>query len=434
MSKARTTLDREREKRSAARKIPTKNEHVAPHDDRLNVLGWPKLDPAAFYGLAGSLVKTIDPHTEADPIAILFQVLVGFGSIIGRNAYFPHEADQHFGNEFLVLVGDTASGRKGTSWGHVHRLLNAVDPDWAENRIMGGLSSGEGLLHEVRDPARDDSGVTDKRLLVNEPEFAGVLKQFERKGNTLSVVLRQGWEGRPLRTLTKATPAKCNAPHISVIGHITPDELRRYLTATDAANGVANRHLFVCVKRSKMLPHGGNLDPAALEPFQQEMKMAAEFARHAGPVYRDDDARDLWETVYPRLSTGRPGLAGAVTARALAHVTRLSLQYAMLERSPFITSDHLRAALACWDYAAASVLFIFGDSLGDSVADEIRERLKECHKGITRTEIRDHFGRHKSAEAIDRALILLEQLGYAERQSVTTSGRPAECWFVSTRA
>ena len=31
------------------------------------------------------------------------------------------------------------------------------------------------------------------------------------------------------------------------------------------ANGYANRFLFVCVRRSKKLPHGGNLAPSDIE-------------------------------------------------------------------------------------------------------------------------------------------------------------------------
>ena len=40
--------------------------------------------------------------------------------------------------------------------------------------------------------------------------------------------------------MTKS-PAKATDAHISVIGHITTDELRRSLTRTEAANGFANR-------------------------------------------------------------------------------------------------------------------------------------------------------------------------------------------------
>ena len=45
---------------------------------------------------------------------------------------------------------------------------------------------------------------------------------------------------------------------ISVIGHITEDELRARLTRTDVANGFGNRFMFMLVKRSKVLPFGGD--------------------------------------------------------------------------------------------------------------------------------------------------------------------------------
>ena len=50
-----------------------------------------------------------------------------------------------------------------------------ADPQ-IDRRILTGLSSGEGLIHSVRDPAGQDPGATDRRLLVIEPEFVSVLK------------------------------------------------------------------------------------------------------------------------------------------------------------------------------------------------------------------------------------------------------------------
>src|SRR5205823_2555764 len=101
-------------------------------------------------------------------------------------------------------------------------------------------SSGEGLIWAVRDrimkrekvkekgevsyvEVEADPGVSDKRLLVYEPEFANVLKQTERQGNTLSAILRQAWDGLDLRTLTKNSPARSTGAHVSLIGHITSD-------------------------------------------------------------------------------------------------------------------------------------------------------------------------------------------------------------------
>jgi Protein of unknown function (DUF3987) len=82
---------------------------------------------------------------------------------------------------------------------------------------------------------------------------------MERHGNTLSQLIRKAWDGDKLSTLTKTSPLTATNPHISVIGHITEIELKARLTRTDAANGFANRFLFVLVKRSQKLPFGGNL-------------------------------------------------------------------------------------------------------------------------------------------------------------------------------
>jgi hypothetical protein len=103
--------------------------------------GWPTIAEAAFHGPAGEFVLRTEPHSEAHPMALLSQFLVAFGCACGRGAYYQVEADHHYTNEFVVLVGPTATGRKGSSWGHVRRLLADADPAFA-SCLVGGLSSG----------------------------------------------------------------------------------------------------------------------------------------------------------------------------------------------------------------------------------------------------------------------------------------------------
>ena len=95
---------------------------------------------AAFTGLAGEIVAAIEPHSESDPLAILAQLLVCFGSAIGRGAHYAVEASEHHGNEFVLLVGPTAKGRKGSAWDHVERIFTSIDPCWASERIVSGLT------------------------------------------------------------------------------------------------------------------------------------------------------------------------------------------------------------------------------------------------------------------------------------------------------
>lgn len=138
--------------------------------------------------MAGAIAETIAPHSEADPVAILAQLLVGAGAIIGRGAWAAVEATRHHPNEFVVLVGDSAKARKGSSWDHVERVLHQADASFAA-RVRTGLSTGEGLIWAARDPDGTDTGAPNPRLLVVEPEFVSVLKATGRDINTLSPVL-----------------------------------------------------------------------------------------------------------------------------------------------------------------------------------------------------------------------------------------------------
>ena len=74
--------------------------------------GWPAPpERAVYHELLGEIVGTIAPHTEADPVAILTQLLVAFGAAVGRGAYFQVEATRHHPNEYMCLVGDSARAR-----------------------------------------------------------------------------------------------------------------------------------------------------------------------------------------------------------------------------------------------------------------------------------------------------------------------------------
>lgn len=419
-------------------------------ESEISIQQWPNPPgPAAFYGLAGDITHAIEPHTEADPAALLIQTLTIFGNLIGRSAHFTAEASGHYLNLFVVLVGRTAKGRKGSSLQQTFRLMGGLDEQWTAHCMRSGLSSGEGLIWAVRDPIEKqepvkekgrvkeyqtvmvDEGVADKRLLVTESEFAQTLKVAAREGNTLSAVIRQAWDTGNLRTLTKNSPACATEAHISIIGHITRDELTRYLNTTEASNGFANRFLWACVRRSKVLPEGGKLDEVDFGETVRRLRAARDFASGIHEMKRDAAARTLWHQVYEKLSDGKPGLLGAVTSRAEAQVMRLACLYALLDCSAVIGRHHLEAALALWLYCEESARFIFGDALGDPVADEILRALREvADAGLTRTQIRDLFGRNRSAGEITRALQRLAEAGLAGYTMEESDGtnRKTERW------
>jgi Bifunctional DNA primase/polymerase, N-terminal/Protein of unknown function (DUF3987)/Primase C terminal 1 (PriCT-1) len=413
---------------------------------------WPETPKEeAFHGLAGEIVRVIEPHSEADPVALLVQLLVAFGSAAGRRAHFRVEADRHHANLFAVLIGQTSKGRKGTSLGQARSLLQQVDDEWNGNCVQSGLSSGEGLIFAVRDgvcrPARPskrgtipnndgnitlaDAGVEDKRLLVVEPEFAQCLKVMSREGNILSTVIRQAWDSGDLRTLTKNSPTKATGAHISLIGHVTADELRRYLSETEQANGFGNRFLWVCSRRSKFLPDGGQVPEVELAPLVTRLSSALDFAHGPREMKRSDQAKELWHSIYETLSEGKTGLLGALCGRGEAQVMRLSMIYALLDRSGTIKRKHLQAALALWNYVEESVRYTFGDPVGDATADTILAALRVRPAGLSRTNISNLFARHRNAAEITRALDQLQKLGHASVDASKTDGRYEQRWFAN---
>jgi hypothetical protein len=305
---------------------------------------WPAA-PAeeAYHGLAGDFVRLVGPQTESDEVALLAQFLVFFGNAAGRNGYRQVEAKRHHGNLFAVLVGRTSRGRKGTALSWIESVFRSADKGWADNNIQNGLSSGEGLINAVRDPVvngkgeKTDAGVEDKRLLVIEEEFSSVLRQAGRDGNILSSVLRQAWDGGRLRNLTKHSPLRATGAHISIVGHVTRDELLRCVSQVDQANGFINRFLWLAVRRPRLLPEGG--EGVDLKPLAERLPTALGRTSKAAMLKPSDAYRRLWRQEYPRLTAERPGAFGLATARAEAQVLRLAAVYALTDN--VVVTDNL---------------------------------------------------------------------------------------------
>jgi hypothetical protein len=403
--------------------------------------GWPEPALAAHYGLVGSVITWIAPNTEADQAALLLQFLVSFGNAVGRKPYFLVEGTKHYSNLFVVLTGQTAKARKGTSADRIRQLFEVADPEWAQNCVRGGISSGEGIIWAIRDPIYSmkkgvlectDPGIDDKRLLLDEREYQQALTVMTRPGNTVSRIIRDAWDGRDrIESLTKNSPARVTNPMISIVSHITIEELREALDKTAMANGYANRFLFACVRRAQLLPHGGNLNNGAVNFLGPKIKQALETARQHEQITMTSAAMKRWQEIYAALSVEQPGLLGAITARAEAQTLRLAIVYALTDGASAINIEHLEAALAVWRYCEASAKLIFGDTLGNPIADEVLRALRaSLITGMTRTELGFMF-RHSPhrAGAIGAALLLLQQVGLVRVEQSSTAGRPSERWF-----
>jgi Protein of unknown function (DUF3987) len=407
---------------------------------------WPELGEQALHGLAGEVVTALAPHTESDLVALLVQYLISFGNAIGRGPYFQIESDRHFTNLFAVLVGQSSKSRKGTSAGRIKAIMKVADQEWTTRCSQGGMSSGEGVIWAIRDPIfkmkkgereLDDPGVRDKRLLLDEREFFQALSVMKREGSILSRVIRDGWDGRDyIASLTKHSPACTTEPHISISAHITEDELRRGLDHTSMANGYANRFLFACVRRGRLLPRGGNIDANVIHGLGVATGRIIHKARQVSEVDMTPAADEAWRAIYSALSKGEPGLLGAIIGRAEAQTLRLALLYTLLDGRNLIDMPHLEAGLTVWEYCEASAKHIFGDLIGDPLADDILRELRSAGaSGLTRNEILNFFDRHQSSAAIGAALGTLFAAGKIRREQRApnrapgTGGRAAEVWI-----
>lgn len=428
--KLKEFLDKERAKQKTNGNAGEPYTPAPEGDDDFIPRFWPDpFEKPAFHGLAGEFVDIVSPQSESDPAALLMQFLVGFGSLLNRGPYVRVEGDRHYTNEFLVLAGTTAKGRKGTAWGRCREVLSQIDETWTATRIFSGLGSGEALVDTCggEDP--------DKRVLLYEPEFARLLTVVNRDGSTLSAIVREAWDTGSLSILTRKKQVQVQDAHISLIGHITCEELRKRIADVEMVNGFVNRILFQCVRRSKLLPFGG--EPLDMSEISGRFRQAVQFARTLGNtrVPFALETRELWVSVYADLTRPRPGIGSAVLNRADPHVLRLALIYALLDRSHSLKPEHLQAALAVWKRCEQSADYIWTGSLMDQLAEKVLSALEAAEPaGMTRNDLYNHFGRNISGAEIKHALdVLLELASVRCIKETGNRGRPSFRFFVISK-
>jgi hypothetical protein len=386
---------------------------------------WPTIDGAAFIGLPGEIVKALDSHTEADMVALLATYLTMFGAAVGSGPHAVADGAEHPARLFVVITGDTSKARKGTSYLQIRQIYVGADQRFIEERVLGGFGSGEAFVDAV---ANGD----DRRLLVVEPEWARILSVSKRDGSTLSPLMRQAWDGDRLAVRTRGTGlVSVDGAHVSVLGHVTVEELRAKLTDTEVANGYANRHLFVCARRSKLLPSGGYIDESAITDLSRKTAMALDSARKVGRMHRTPAAENLWATLYYEMANDEPGgLLGAVIARDAAQVLRLSVTYALCSASHSIDVEHVKAAWALWSYCRDSAAYIFGDSLGNPIADRLLRAIRDAGpNGLDGRELDRALGGHVSVGEKKVALDQLDRRGLVVTRDEDTGGRRRRLTF-----
>lgn len=406
----------------------------------------PELPPGALYGLPGEIATTLAESSGADPAAILVAFLTLLGNAAGPQPHAWFGGAEHPARLFAVLVGDAATGRKGTALGAVEKLFAEADPDWADGRVLYGLQSAEAMIDQVSDAG------TDCRLMVVETEFARLAETMARTG-TLSAQLRNAWDGRALQRTTTRMARRASRAHISLLGMITPEELLRHHRRLSQAGGLESRILYCYTAPLRdVSPFAVPADPAPLAARVAEVLGASRetvmsstdpISRHLLTLRGIQPRTELpvagkvaagWRTVKARLAASGEGMPG-LHSRAESQVIRLAAAYALADLSRSITPDHVEAALAVQSYCAQSAEVVFGVPVAElppRVNPNVSARIvRALHDAYPSWTARDEIGSgllhgNIPADGIDAALASLAARKLIERKRTQTGGRPRE--------
>ena len=424
-----------------------------PSDDmaeEISLHPWPVFPQAACPDFLGDFVRLATRNSEAHPAAVCITALVRFcAEVYGLS---PHKGPHIMVGEtvhppriFAVICGNSSKARKGTSRHPVSRFFGRSLCDMTEMRQWdlalparesgGPLSTGEGLAWYVREvsdaererqrkqnPTAPDYAQSDKRLLIIDEEFASGLACIKREGNTLSMGIRCFWDSGEYAPLTKNNPVVVTGAHINILSHITMQELAVCLGDVQAFNGFANRFLWICARRSQLVPLPAPMSDTALAPLQRLLWERIALAQKRRRMSLAPDAVELWRTVYPTLSQEHTGLVGSIINRAEAQTLRLALVYALWDGQAEITAKHLQAGLAMWQYAQDSAMYIFGGRVFDPLESKILQLLREG--SMTATELYRALNGNVSKERLQP---VLQQLEAQQRICISkqkTDGRP----------
>lgn len=415
------------------------DEHAPPNGHLVHP--WPTLSYRALHGVVGEIVEAACRRSEADPVAVLASCLAWLGASVGPEPHLKIGDTRHPARLFFAKVGASSRARKGTSEAPVQRIFRCAEALQNGGSALpplpvspGPLSTGEGILRAVRDPGDEldddgaplDPGVADKRLLVIEGELGAPLKAAQREGNTLSAILRTLWDSGDAAPLTKSNRLRVTGAHVLLVGHITRPELTDLLQRSDIWNGLANRILWLCVRRPKMVPVPETMSDSVVTALARSLRDIIAHARTASEVTWSNEAKEFWIRLYPYLSVDHPGAFGAVTARAEAQIQRLALLYALIDRSATIEYRHLLASVAVWDYARDSACLIFGGASQDPVCEKVIAALRAGP--LTQTELNGCLSGHVPGARLKGALEDLQACGQVSCARDATGGRPVTRW------
>ena len=377
----------------------------------------PTASPIMFPGLLGEVVQLCCQNSEAVPVAVATYALAFFSAYLGPMRHLDIADEQRRLNNYWLLIGPSGMGKGASEYG-IKRIFERIDErlqqifaeDLSNGQTQGiveypsldihdgSLSSGEGLAAAKADSLKIEKGeppveITDKRFLLLENEFGNALSHAERSGNTLSHVLRNAYDGKSLKPLTKRDQTYCSEPYFVLVGNITPKELNSHKqSSVMSMNGMLNRTFIIWTKTTVRHSRPKPMDDGAVTAIAEQLARHLFKARNnsfethwkkmrsmSQPIDMTEDAWQLWDEVYPAL-VNMPDCEAVQTLcrRHRLHIRITAGLLALMNGQAIIDQPTLYAALAWSDYSRQSVVYAcrFFDQ------QQLSERQQRIGQGI----------------------------------------------------
>jgi hypothetical protein len=279
--------------------------------------------------------------------------------------------------------------------------------------------------------------IEDKRLWVVESEFANVLHQGRREGNTLSAALRDCWDGVCLKPATKSNRLFASYPHLCLSGAISPSELLALMRARELTNGFANRFLMIWAEREKIVPFPQATPHEVVDALAARILRVLDFVQAERVSVRDHlqigltaQAQDIYARLYRGELIDDSGgeRVTALLERRAPMLLRLAMLFALCDLQTQIDVQHIQAAMGWIRHGVESAKFVFvkatdaADSVRTSAAAKKIIEFLRMKGTSTRWQITTKcFQGHASKSTIDAAI---ESLLMASPPQITVQSEP----------
>lgn len=388
----------------------------------------PVTEANMFPGLLGQAVQLCSENSEAVPVAVASYIISWFTALVGPAVYYQLGDERRFLNNYYLLVGPSGMG-KGSSEHGPDRIFLRVE-EYLQERFAyayekgktdginqfplldvhdGGLSSGEGLAAAKNDGSSDkpeQTPVPDKRILIKEPEFGNVLNMAQRQGNTLSHVLRNGYDGKTIKPLTKRDKVCVSNPFFCLIGNITPGELVEHSkSSVMSVNGMLNRTMILWTKAVRRQPIPEAIPQDRLNSIAEDLARRVMEARNhsfethwkkqkaiSRPIILGSQARELWIKQYDQMiNMPDCSFVSTLCRRHRLHTLILSSVFALMDGVIVIEPSHLESALSWFRYSKSSVIYSYRTFSMQEQASSVNTLAEDILKVISRTESEQGF-------------------------------------------